>query len=64
MKTPSPNEVLKKQTKKGGWTKKTLMSWGVPWPPPKHWRRDLAFIWLEQQEQKQLQQNEKRQENN
>ncbi|SDH08192.1 hypothetical protein SAMN04487974_12023 [Pelagibacterium luteolum] len=26
---------------KGGWTAKTLRGWGVPWPPPKGWRRKL-----------------------
>lgn len=25
----------------GGWTKATLASWGVPWPPPKGWQRRL-----------------------
>jgi hypothetical protein len=25
----------------GGWTKETLAGWGVPWPPPKGWKRDL-----------------------
>lgn len=25
----------------GGWTRKTLAGWGVPWPPPKGWRRAL-----------------------
>lgn len=26
---------------KGGWTAKTLASWGVPWPPPKGWKEAL-----------------------
>jgi hypothetical protein len=26
---------------RGAWTKKTLAAWGVPWPPPKGWRRAL-----------------------
>lgn len=25
----------------GGFTKKTLAKWGVPWPPPKGWREAL-----------------------
>jgi hypothetical protein len=25
----------------GGWTKEQLAEWGVPWPPPKGWRKDL-----------------------
>lgn len=27
---------------KGGWTRKQLAEWGVPWPPPKGWRRALT----------------------
>ena len=26
---------------RGGWTRKTLARWGVPWPPPKGWRTAL-----------------------
>ena len=26
---------------KGGFTKATLAKWGVPWPPPKGWRKRL-----------------------
>jgi hypothetical protein len=26
----------------GGWTKKQLAIWGVPWPPPKGWKRKLT----------------------
>ena len=26
---------------KGGWTRKTLATWGVPWPPPKGWQKRL-----------------------
>ena len=29
------------KTLAGGWTKKTLESWGVSWPPPRGWKRDL-----------------------
>lgn len=25
----------------GGWTRATLAGWGVPWPPPKGWRKAL-----------------------
>lgn len=25
----------------GGWSKATLARWGVPWPPPKGWRKTL-----------------------
>ena len=26
----------------GGWTRAQLAEWGVPWPPPKGWRRRLT----------------------
>ena len=26
---------------KGGWSRSTLTSWGVPWPPPKGWQEML-----------------------
>ena len=25
----------------GGWTRKQLAAWGIPWPPPKGWQRAL-----------------------
>jgi hypothetical protein len=34
-------EILAAMTIRGGWTRRTLESWGVPWPPPKGWRRAL-----------------------
>lgn len=34
-------EILSQQTDNGGWTKKTLAQWGVPWPPPKGWKDRL-----------------------
>lgn len=30
-----------KKTKKGGWTKAQLAEWGIPWPPPKGWKKKL-----------------------
>lgn len=41
MKEITEKEILDKQTEKGGWTKKTLAEWGVPWPPPKGWKEAL-----------------------
>jgi hypothetical protein len=38
---PSPAEVLAARTPKGGWTKAQMIVWGLPWPPPKGWRKDL-----------------------
>ncbi len=29
------------KSRRGGFTKKTLAAWGVPWPPPKGWRTAL-----------------------
>lgn len=26
---------------RGGWTKRQLAQWGVPWPPPRGWRQAL-----------------------
>lgn len=40
---PSPEEVAAAATSpRGGWSAKQLAAWGVPWPPPKGWREDLA----------------------
>jgi len=30
------------RTPNGGWTKAQLAEWGVPWPPPKGWKRALT----------------------
>ena len=34
-------EIMAAKTERGGWTKATLSAWGVPWPPPKGWKRAL-----------------------
>jgi hypothetical protein len=47
---PSPEEVYQAQTVNGGWTRDTLARWGVPWPPPKGWRRRLREDFLAEQE--------------
>ena len=40
---PSPEEVTAASTSaSGAWTAKQLRRWGVPWPPPKGWRQELA----------------------
>ncbi len=33
--------VQAKATSNGGWTKEQLAEWGIPWPPPKGWKKDL-----------------------
>jgi hypothetical protein len=37
----SEAEIEAARTKRGGWTKDQLAEWGVPWPPPKGWRKSL-----------------------
>jgi hypothetical protein len=34
-------EIEARQSPKGGYTKATLASWGVPWPPPSGWKQAL-----------------------
>ncbi len=34
-------EIDAKRTAAGGWSKSDLAAWGVPWPPPKGWRKAL-----------------------
>lgn len=34
-------EIEKAKTEKGGWTRDQLAEWGVPWPPPKGWKKAL-----------------------
>ena len=43
--TPSPDEVQAGRSPRGGFTRATLASWGVPWPPPKGWRKRLERDW-------------------
>ncbi|MFD7533795.1 hypothetical protein ACFV8E_40365 [Streptomyces sp. NPDC059849] len=42
---PSPDEVTAARTPDGGWTRKQLAKWGVPWPPPQGWRKHLKAKW-------------------
>jgi hypothetical protein len=37
----SAEEIEQAKSEKGGWTKKALAVWGVPWPPPKGWKESL-----------------------
>lgn len=49
LRAPSPQEVLATATgARGGWTAKQLAVWGVPWPPPKGWRKDLERLYRDQ----------------
>ena len=38
---PLPCEIEAARSAAGGWTRAQLAQWGVPWPPPKGWRRVL-----------------------
>ena len=42
---PSPQEVAAACSGPGGWTRKQLAAWGVGWPPPRGWRRNLKREW-------------------
>lgn len=42
---PSPEEVEAARTPAGGWKRDQLAAWGVPWPPPKGWKDELATRW-------------------
>jgi hypothetical protein len=42
---PSPKEIQEARTEAGGWTRKTLESWGVSWPPYKGWKKELEANW-------------------
>lgn len=32
------------RTPAGGFTRKQLAAWGVPWPPPQGWRKELESL--------------------
>jgi hypothetical protein len=49
MHIPSPLEVERARTPNGGWTQKQLALWGVPWPPPHGWKKDLERAWTKQE---------------
>ncbi len=34
-------EIEAARTSRGGWTRESLARWGVPWPPPKGWKKAL-----------------------
>jgi hypothetical protein len=41
---PTDAEIEAARTPAGGWTREQLAAWGVPWPPPKGWRKNLGKI--------------------
>jgi hypothetical protein len=38
---PTAEEIEAARTPAGGWEKETLAGWGVPWPPPRGWKKSL-----------------------
>lgn len=40
----TPQELEEARTPAGGWTRKTLASWGIPWPPPKGWKKEVLGL--------------------
>ncbi|MFF8830810.1 hypothetical protein [Streptomyces sp. NPDC015131] len=41
----SPGKVEAARTPVGSWKRDQLAVWGVPWPPPKGWKDELAERW-------------------
>lgn len=42
---PSPDEIEDARTPAGGYTRAQLAAWGVAWPPPKGWKKELNDRW-------------------
>lgn len=42
---PSPDDIEAARTPAGGFTRAQLAAWGVAWPPPKGWKRQLNDRW-------------------
>lgn len=38
---PTAEQIEAAKSPKGGWTREILAGWGVPWPPPKGWKKRL-----------------------
>lgn len=38
---PTAEELEDSRTPSGGYTKAQLAEWGVPWPPPRGWKKRL-----------------------
>lgn len=43
-KTQIARTIENSKSTKGGWTSKTLASWGVSWPPLKGWKKHLISM--------------------
>ncbi|MET9260285.1 hypothetical protein [Amycolatopsis sp. NPDC004079] len=42
---PSPDAIEAARTPAGGFTRAQLAAWGVAWPPPKGWKKELTDRW-------------------
>ncbi|MGP3948563.1 TnsA endonuclease N-terminal domain-containing protein [Streptomyces sp. 7N604] len=49
---PSPDDIEVARTPAGGWPRDQLAVWGVPWPPPKGWKKKLIDQWKAEQRHK------------
>jgi hypothetical protein len=38
---PSPKMVRVARRRNGKWSRKQIMRWGLPWPPPHDWQHQL-----------------------
>jgi len=41
MRLMTEDEINAEMTVNGGFTRETLQSWGIAWPPPKGWKQTL-----------------------
>jgi hypothetical protein len=39
---PTREEIEASKTPAGAWKRETLAEWGVPWPPPKGWKKAIT----------------------
>jgi len=39
--SPEAKRIDSIKSQRGGWTKQSLSALGIPWPPPKGWRKNL-----------------------
>lgn len=42
-------KIMSLQTERGGWTRESLSSLGVPFPPPKGWKKSLLSQAIEKE---------------
>lgn len=52
MQSITEKEIEDVKTSAGGWTRNTLASWGISWPPPKGWRKTILQFGIPQDHSK------------